>query len=570
MKISIMKKNIILLVFLFCCFFGATPETLKLFPAEELPLTRLPQQTRIGLESISKEDGLSYIEFLSCDELEGRDTASRGERIARRYVTSLYKLWGIAPAGDPRAGGRSYEQRIRVDIMENLPETQLEVRLGSKTRRFFHGLDVFGASSLAPGSIRGAVAFIGYGIHAPGLGYDDFAGIDLQNKIVLFFHGVPGLENSLSPFSKPEAQSLYGDLRKKVEEVKKRGAAALVLISPGEISTKTLYKYIRGGRIVPPRRLMTIAALDRGGAFPFFAVTENVINFLLSAFDTDWKSVKGSIDTSLKPRSLEFPETQMAIETDAQIKADVTANLLGMIEGSDPDLKDEAVIVGAHLDHFGLTEDRHVFNGADDNASGSAAVLEMAQAVALQNVKPRRTLIFAHWTGEERGLLGSRYFAEFPTVPQKKIVACLNLDMVGRELTAENKDNWARRFGTEASLQGINSEDLKRVVLIAASSECPELREIIVTTSRDQLGLIPVLRGAGPGQGSDEESFHAKKIPSVLFSAAMHSDYHTPDDTVEKISGEKFQQITRLAYLIASEIADRDARLPWKEEPASR
>jgi len=196
MKISIMKKNIVLLVFLFCCFFGTTPETLKLFPAEEFPLTRLPQQTRIGLESISKEDGLSYIEFLSCDELEGRDTASPGERIARRYITSLYKLWGIAPAGDLRVGGRSYEQRIRVDIMENLPETQLEVRLGSKTRRFFHGLDVFGASSSAPGAIRGAVAFIGYGIRAPELGYDDFTGIDLENKIVLFFLGVPGAEIS--------------------------------------------------------------------------------------------------------------------------------------------------------------------------------------------------------------------------------------------------------------------------------------------------------------------------------------------------------------------------------------
>jgi hypothetical protein len=570
MKISIMKKNIIPLVFLFCCFLGATPGTLRLFPAEEIPLTRLPQKTRIGLESITKEDGLSYIEFLSCDELEGRDTASQGERIARRYITSLYKLWRITPAGDLRAGERSYEQRIRVDIMENLPETEINITVGPRTRRFFHGADVFGASSPVPGAIRGAVAFVGYGIHAPELGYDDFSGIDLENKIALFFLGVPGAENSRSPFSKPETQSLYIDLRKKMEEVKKRGAIALVLISPGEISTRTLYKYPGGGRIVPPRRLMIIAALDRGGAFPSFVVTENVINFLLSGFDADWKSVKESIDTSLKPSSIEFPETQMAIETEAQIKADVTANLLGMVEGSDPKLRDEVVIVGAHLDHFGLTEDRHVFNGADDNASGSAAVLEIAQAFALQNVKPRRTIIFAHWTGEERGLLGSRYFAEFSTAPPKKIVACLNLDMIGREFTPENKDNWKRRFGPEASLQGINTEDLKRVVMIAASSESPELREIIVTMSRDQLGLIPVLRGAGPGQGGDEESFHAKKIPSVLFSAAMHSDYHTPDDTVEKISGEKFQQITRLAYLIASEISDRDERLSWNENRALR
>jgi hypothetical protein len=145
MKKFIMKKNIIILVFLFCGLLGTTPETLRLFPAEETRPKALHQQTSVGLESISKEDGLSYIEFLSCDELEGRDTASLGERIARRYITSLYKLWGIAPAGDLKAEGRSYEQKMRVDIMEKLPDTQLDVSLGLKTRRFYHGLDVFGA-----------------------------------------------------------------------------------------------------------------------------------------------------------------------------------------------------------------------------------------------------------------------------------------------------------------------------------------------------------------------------------------------------------------------------------------
>jgi hypothetical protein len=542
---------------------------LSLTVQQKGPQKLIPIKFETGLESITGRDGLSYIEFLSCDELEGRDTASQGERIARRYITSLYKLWGIAPAGDLGAGERSYEQRMRVDIMAKLPETQLDVSLGLKTRRFFHGLNVFGVSSPVPGTIKGAVAFVGYGIHAPELGYDDFVGIDLRNKIALLFSGTPGSRNSCSPFSRPKTQSLYENLRKKTEEVKKRGAGALVLISPGEMSTKTLYKYLKGSRIFPPRRLMTVAALDSEGAFPFFVVTENIINLLLSGFQTDWKTVKESIDTSLKPHSLDFPETQIVIETEAQIQADVTANLLGMIEGSDPKLKEEVVIVGAHLDHFGMTEDRRVFNGADDNASGSAAVLEIAQAHALQKIKPRRTIIFAHWTGEERGLLGSRYFAEFPTVPLKKIVACLNLDMVGREFTPENKENWERRFGAEASLQGVNTEDLKQIVMIAASSESPELQEIILTTSRDQLGLIPVLRNAGPGLGGDEESFQAKKIPSVLFSSAMHSEYHTPDDTTDKISGEKFQEIARLAYLISSEIADRDERLSWKEAPES-
>jgi Zn-dependent M28 family amino/carboxypeptidase len=262
---------------------------------------------------------------------------------------------------------------------------------------------------------------------------------------------------------------------------------------------------------------------------------------------------------------MDFSKSTMAIQTEGELKAGITANILGMIEGSDQKLKEEAVLVCGHLDHIGITEDRHVFNGANDNASGSTAVLEIGQAFAINPIKPRRTIIFAHWTGEEKGLLGSRFFTKFPTFPLKNIVACLNLDMIGREFSPESLEVWKRRFGTAEGLEAIKADDFKRLVILSVSYESPEIREIVRSTALT-LDLVLATRTCTMDDGGDERNFYFHEIPSVLFSSAIPKEYHTPDDTIDKINGKTFEQITRLAYLVASEIANRDTRLFWEKK----
>lgn len=558
MKFKILKKLFVVTVVLLTAFY--------LLSFQKDTEKAVPPELRTGFESITGTDGLSYIEFLSCDELEGRDTADRGQRLARKYIISFYKLWGILPAGDPSRGGRSYEQRIRVDIFEKGPEINIEVKKGAVSKEFFHGFDVFSGTLLTPGEIVAPVVFIGYGIHAPQLGYDDFKGVELEGKIALMFADFPGSDNKDSPFINPENRELYGSFSRRIEEIEKRKAAALALIVPGDMSKSTLYKYESGGRIYPPRKRMMAPSLPPENNLLYFVVTENVANYVFQEKNSDWKTVKEGIDSNLKPQSMEFQAISMTVDMRAELRADTTANLLGKIEGSDPDLKDETVLICAHLDHFGMTEDRRVFNGADDNASGSAAVMELAQAFALGAVKPKRAVIFAHWTGEERGLIGSRYFTEFPTVPLKNIVACLNLDMIGREFTIANMERWKRRFGRVEGMEEIDEGNIDRLVMATASFETPGLIDIIKSTSRDYLGLICPVRASTSQSGSNEMYFYRNKIPSVHFSAALHEDYHTAVDTVDKISGRKFEQISRLTYIVANALANGEKRLVWDDK----
>ena len=529
-------------------------------------LKPVPEELKVGFDSISGSEAVSYIKFLASDELEGRDTASHGQRIARKYITSFYEIWGIAPAGDQSRRGRSYEQRIRVDVFEDHPKADIEMRTGTKTKRFFYGSDVFLSSMTGLCEIEAPIAFVGYAISAPELGYDDFAGIDLDGKIAMFFYDLPGSDNPDSPFLKPENRSKHIGLSQRIDEVKQRGAVAAIFVVPGEMSTRTLYKYAQGDRIYPPSVRFIVPQLESTDEIPVLAVTGNPADAALSAKKTNWREIKDQIDSTLKPNSMELDNVTVKIKLFGELKADVTGNLLGMIEGADPELKDEVILICAHLDHFGMNEDKYVFNGADDNASGSAAVMELAQAFALNPDKPKRTIVFAHWTGEERGLIGSRYFAEFPTVPLENIVVCINLDMVGREFTMENLSRWKRRFGSPDGMEAINSENISNVVMAASSFETPELLEIIKSVNQDHLGLLLPVRPCVKGGGSDENSFYVKKVPSIVFNTAMHEDYHTAVDTADKISGNKVQQITQLVYLVATELANRQERIVWMEE----
>ena len=548
-----------------------------LVSAEQEELKPVAESIKVGYESITGADAINYITFLSADELEGRDTASNGLRIARNYVASLYKIWGIVPAGDVINGQKSYSQAIQFVITQPGPGSWIEVQSGASTRRFLSNVDLFiGGRTVSPGLIEAPVVFAGYGISAEDLGYDDLQGVDLKGKIALVVSGTPGGDREDSPFNDPKNRNRFSwraRFRVMSETLKQAGAVAVVQVrtesgSPmAGMFERQAGPYKQGNRIPQPDRDMAIPALiSKSGSIPMFNISEQVADFVLSSAGRTFAEAKEAIDSSLKPNSMALSDTVVRINVDAYQRSDTSGNVIGIIEGSDPELKNEYVLIGAHLDHVGMTEDGYVFNGADDNASGSAGVLELAQAFMLNPVKPKRSIIFAHWTGEEKGLLGSKYYAEFPTVPRDKIVVCLNMDMISRDWTMDVLERMARRMPGVAGSLKPTPEIAKKLLTVSLSAQSPDLNTAILKMNTDHIGLFCFTR---PGReqmgGSDHVPFHQKNIPAAFFFSASHDDYHQPSDTVEKLNADKMEKIIRLIYLVAFEIANNPERLAWNE-----
>ena len=571
MKVKRMLFIIILTVSLSLVASSALAQT------DDEELEPVAEEWRVGFESITAADAVNYVSFLASDELEGRDTASHGLRIARNYAASLFTLWGIAPAGDIVDGERTFGQTFPVVISEPGSHSQLEVRNGATTWRFQYPIDIsLGREALIAGTIEAPIIFAGYGISAPDLNYDDFAGIDVRGKIVVVLVGLPGGDREGTPFVQPENRHRFSPWRRYRElgmKLAEMGAVALISISPfGDESESSLFqpsltvRYRRDSEISAPSRRVSVPALSSiSASVPTLHASQRVADVMLAAQETTLAELKNSIDETLQPRSFDLDGSSARIQIDIRQTGDVTGNVLGMIEGSDPELRDEVIVVCAHLDHLGITDEGYVFNGADDNASGSAGVLELAQAFTLNPLRPKRTILFALWTGEEKGLYGSRYFVQYPTVPLENIVACLNMDMIARDWSIEAIEQMARRFGVATAGTEITPELASRLISVQLSAQSPELNRIILEENREHIGLFVRTRSGDSPGGSDHVPFHRSDVPAAFFFSAMHDDYHMPSDTVDRINGEKMELIIRLVYLVAGEIAQMPERLPWVE-----
>lgn len=534
--------------------------------------TDVPDKMRTGFESIKAGDSYSYLEFIAADELEGRDTPSKGMTIARRYIQSLYKTWGIKPAGDGTEGSRSYEQKFPMLFKEVGDDTCLEIVTSGKTQKFFQGKD-FTCSDGADfsGEIQGSVIYAGYGLYAPDMEYDDFAGIEVKDKIVMISAGRPGGDSADSPFNQPENRARFSGRRTPAENCArllfKKGAAALIIIDDSQGRRGSPYGYIHGDRISSSSNRVFSPDLAKADPMtPSFWASRMVADTIFTAAGKSYSETKAAIDKSIRPHSLSFPGAKIRINLSIVTTNSLTANLLGMIEGSDPVLKDEYIVIGAHLDHVGMNDQGYVFNGADDNGSGSVGVLQAAKAFAMNPVKPKRSILFAHWTGEEKGLVGSRYYVNFPTFPIEKCAACVNMDMICKDTSLATIKETAKDFNiTEETLAQYDDEP-EKLLIAYTSSPSPEMAEHIIRLGNTSCNLNPVPLASFPMLGnSDHYLFCLKGIPSVFFNTGRHPDLHQPGDVVERINKEKMGQIVRLSYLLAFTIADMPERMEWNE-----
>ena len=609
-----MKKSSLTILIVFCLVLGAgaqtpsqqsqqpKPEDIQKNLVQVEKTQAVPDKMKAGFESIMAKDSITMLTYVASDLMEGRETTTRGYRLAAEYAASLLALWKLKPGGDQPSMGRmmmgmffgpdeprrtpperSFLQEFAMkEIMDSTTVIGLDLKMGAvnKTRSFQSGVDFTGMMS-GSDSFTAPVVFAGYGISEKAVGYEDFKDIEVKGKIVMILTEAPGKDNPNSPFQKDkELKEKYAPVSpmmmmrrggggfNKVTEISKLGAVAILQVQSSVKDSEMVNDMARPRPVSDERpiihrerrRLLLPGATQRmpWEGSPTVTITREMADAILEGSGQKIEDLKQKIDTTLKPASMEIPGMRLSINTTAKTSLVTCRNVVGYIEGSDPTLKNEAVVIGAHLDHNGISGE-YIFNGADDNGSGSVGVLSLARAFAANPEKPKRSVVFCLWTGEEEGLLGSRYYVQNPLFPVDKTVAYFNMDMISRPYTEQSLSRMARMMRIPVDnevFKKINVANFLPVSFSAGAGFTDVLK------NADQfVGLDLYLRESGENErgmgGSDHSSFGFVKVPWLFVITSMHEDYHQTSDSVEKASGEMMEKVSRLAYLTTYALADR-------------
>jgi hypothetical protein len=450
---------------------------------------------------------LEHVKFLAAPELEGRGAGTAGLEKAARYIADQFRAFGLIPP----AGG-DYLQPFPVTTNARLGNgNKLSYRLGDQERDLKAGEDFIPFNFSTNNTLSARVVFAGYGITAPEYNYDDYAGLDVKGKIVLVLRHEPQEFDENSPFA-GKLLTVHAQFWSKAVNAKQHGAAGVIVIHdrknhPGEAEQLEPF-----GRTSGPAEAGILAVQMRS----------EIADGWLSAAGKKLDEIQAEIDRQLKPRSFELPQN-LLVRVSAQIEREVRTihNVAGYLPGETP----EYVVIGAHYDHLGLGEQFSLapgeagkpHPGADDNASGTAGVLELARWLSSQP-KQKRGVLFLCFAGEEIGLLGSRYWVDHPLLPLENAVAMINLDMIGR--VREGK------------------------VYVGGASSGSTFNEMLARLL-PRHKLVADLSGSFDAGSSDHVSFMSKRIPALFFFSGLHADYHKPSDTWDKINAEGAAELLR-------------------------
>ncbi len=453
-----------------------------------------PAWSKVEKAKIEGQTILNYIKVLADNSMEGRKSGLEGARKAENYIAGKFKEWGIEPAGE----NNGYFQNIFIEFFNIEPGVNFEILTDRKNRKFFYGDDWSIQKFSGSGDFESEIVFVGYGIHAPEKGYDDYSGVNIKDKIVLFRTGLPTkLEKKLKEESKIE---------NRIKAAQKLGAKGALIFSDSS-----------QGRFFRLRLKKEIYKPD----FVILRIKDNVVNFIFEDLPTEIRYLFSEIDKKLKPMSFETgTKARIHVKTTFDEKR-IAKNILGKISGIDKNLKDEYVMIGAHMDHLGINPLGEVMNGANDNASGTSVVMEIARVMKLNKIKPKRTIIFCLWGAEEQGLLGSKYYTEHPLYSLEKTIAYFNLDMVGH---GNGKVNF----------RGIYYG--------------PEIWEFLKKNlEKDIMEYVNPGRG-GPG-GSDHTYFLRNGVPGfALMTSGYHFKYHRSRDDWDLIKPLILERTARFVY----------------------
>ncbi len=499
-----------------------------------------------GFEDITAAKLRADLTFLASDAMEGRMSLERGSEVAIQWIAAEFTKAGLKPLV-----GDSYLQPVPlVEYKMDRGRTTLTVR-NRGTAQEFKAPDLTGGYS-NDGTYKGRVVFAGFGISAPELKYDDYAGLDAKGKIVLIFNHEPQEDDPNSVFN-GKGNTRYANARAKMMIAQRHGAVAL-LIAPdpnhkaGNERGSLDAPGQAGQAFRTPRPTQSI---DGEESIPVFNITAKVADGLLAVAGKKAAELQSAIDSTLKPVSIALgdAEAELKVAT-SQRKRGISYNVAGLIEGSDPRLKAETVLISAHYDHDGMRVDGEIYRGADDNGSGTVGVVALAQAYAKNPVKPKRSLVLVVFAAEERGLLGAYYYAAHPLRPLETTRAQINFDMIGRDEKDSNQTKGLIDIAADTSNE----------VNIIGTRYSPDYRAAVVR-SNEMVGLhlnykwdddtvLNVLFR------SDQYPMLLHDVPAIWWFTGFHPDYHQITDTADKINYAKMEKIVRLAYVSGFDFGD--------------
>ena len=490
-----------------------------------------------------------HVFFLASPDMGGRDSLSVEGRIAANYIAGFFHRLGLKPVGD---GGTYFQNFPMTQAHINRGETKLRATVGagsgSTAREYVLGSDfTLARQGGVDVDVTSPLVFAGYGIDAPEYGYSDYAGLDVAGKVVMVLAREPQASDAQSRFK--GTWDTYHAYPAWKPEVARRHGAAGVLIEQGpprrpqRVPSGPTNGRIRTDR---PNHSLTSPFWD----LPVFNINARIADELLSASGKTVAGLQAAIDNGGTPQSTAITGVTVQMRRAVTERRTVeTRNVVGVIEGSDPKLKDEYVIVTGHYDHVGQKAP-FVFHGADDNATACAAVIEIAQAFKASPTPPKRSIMFLVFEAEEDFLQGAFHYVNHPIVPLEKTVAVLNMDMIGRDEESATWNTKADENRNAVNLIGtLYSPDLRRV--IESGNQGIGLKLDYKTDTDDREGWF---------SRSDHYPFAIKGVPMVLFNTGEHPDYHTANDTWDRINYPKMEKIVRLVYVSARSLADGATR----------
>ncbi len=456
-----------------------------------------------------------YVRYLASDELEGRFPGTAGNFKAATFIENKLKEFGLKPFNGSYRQNFLFPIKYRVSDKNSVVWTKLIERPGvpkemwkSFPKNWNVNTDFQPLAISENGTIAGEVAFVGYGVTSKDIPYDDYEGIDVKGKIVIV------LSDSAEGHPKDERFIPYSKLSYKAMNAREHGAVGVIFVKVQSDSANIFYP-LKVSSMAKKSGIIAIQA-SRTEIAKFFPASANLY------------PVELEMQKTKKPKSFIIPNTTISITVDLETEKVEVPNIVGLISGTDPTLSNEYIVIGAHFDHLGWGTENSLYrgkilqihNGADDNASGTSAILYLAELLAKQPL--RRSVIVAAFNGEEEGLLGSAFYVKNPIYPIEQTILMINFDMVGR--INNSKINI---FGT------------------GSSTTFDKVIDSVATI--DSLVITKGSEGYGP---SDHSSFYGAKVPVIFLFTGAHADYHLPSDDAEKIDADGILRVANYAHKI--------------------
>ena len=505
----------------------------------------IPVRESTGYALIQQNDLQANLAFIASNALEGRMSLQPGDDAAARWVASEFQKAGLRPACD-----NSFLQPV--PLIEYHPDrgrsyVSMQRRGAEMQWKFPNAYGAFPRDV----DVTGDLVFAGFGITAPELHYDDYAALDVHGKIVLLFDHEPQ-ENDPKSIFNGTGNTRYATTRVKVLNAQAHGAIGVLIVAePNRKHPSNQERVARiGGTTTRAVALSSQALAGDELHIPSATISDAVAKELFATSGAAPSDLQTSIDRDLKPQSRPLPDTHVSIHFRNLSTREATAhNAVGLLEGSDPTLQSETILISAHHDHDGISLDQ-IWHGADDNGSGTVGVVELAHAFAANPAKPKRSILFVVFAAEERGLLGSFYMAAHPLRPLATTRAMINFDMIGRDESPSNQTQ---------GLIDIPADTTNRLNLIGATYS-PDYNQTVQRENR-LVGLTLDYRFDHESAlnvffRSDQFPFVLHNVPAFWWFTGFHPDYHHVTDTADKIDYKKMVKILQLAYLSAWEFAD--------------